>query len=193
MHRLCFSLVAAGALCGGCAQTHPALHPDGPAGPHASWERTQGGVLPLAAAEPARRALERVSSDLAGTPLRVFLLNTREPVAYSFPDGSIYLSAGLARALTDDQLAAVIAHELGHLLHEQMLGPPAALRGAADLPADIESAADDLGRRLLIAHGIPPTALADALDFIADRSRNTRYYSPVHARAQRQHALDRQP
>ncbi|HVX83620.1 MAG TPA: M48 family metalloprotease [Phycisphaerae bacterium] len=194
MTRLILAALCASALCAGCSQSLLVAQCPTPVDrdPHAAWTSSHGGLLPGPETAFARRALERVSSQLAGPQLRIFVLRCADPVAYSFPDGSIYISAALIHALSDDQLAAVVAHELGHLLHDKFLTPPAALRGNIQnaTGADIESAADALGRELLIANHIPCTALAAALTIIADRSRNSPYEPSLRARAARQRILD---
>ena len=201
MTRFILCPLLATLLCAGCAQTtalapHAAPLSNANAAPlndpHAAWSLHQGGLLTGPESAAAQSALDRVGSQLTGPPLRAFVLRSSEPVAYSFPDGSIYLSAALVHALSPDQLAAVVAHELGHLLHDKLLTSPAALRGdtPAGANADIETAADMLARQILIAHHIPSASLADALTIIADRSRNTPWEPALRARAAHQRTLD---
>ena len=46
----------------------------------------------------------------------VGILRTQKPMAFSTPGGFIFVSRGLIKMLdTEDQLAAVIAHEIGHI------------------------------------------------------------------------------
>ena len=70
---------------------------------------------------PGRAALsiltERLESEAAlPVPLRVGVMRRKEPNAIALPGGQIYLFEGLiAKAQTPDELAGVIAHELGHV------------------------------------------------------------------------------
>ena len=113
------------------------------------------------------------------------------PNAFTLPDGTVVVLDELATLLTDEQLAAVLAHELGHaherhglqmLLRSSIVGAfltfyvgdisqlltaaPVALIEAR-YSQEFEREADDEGAALLRAHGLPPTLLADALDRLA--------------------------
>lgn len=47
---------------------------------------------------------------------RFIALDSDEPVAFSAPNGPVYITAGLMQALeTDDELAGILAHELAHV------------------------------------------------------------------------------
>jgi Zn-dependent protease with chaperone function len=53
-----------------------------------------------------------------GMPLRIAVVRRSEPNAISLPGGQIYVFQGLIdRADTPDQLAGVLAHEIGHVAH----------------------------------------------------------------------------
>lgn len=88
--------------------------------------------------------------------------------AYSWDDGRIVVTRGLVDSLTDDELAAAIAHEMGHLCLAragQPARPPFALRGNR---GDDEHRADLEALRLLQSSGIPLAALARALGRVRD-------------------------
>ena len=52
------------------------------------------------------------------TPMRAEVLDTPVPNAFALPGGKVYLfSALLAKAENPDEIAGVLAHELGHLKH----------------------------------------------------------------------------
>jgi len=54
--------------------------------------------------------------DWDGPRLEARVLNTEQPNAYVLAGGVVYVTVGLLdRICTEDELAAVIAHELGHL------------------------------------------------------------------------------
>lgn len=99
---------------------------------------------------PAGRAGERV----------VFSLSSRSELgAWSWPDGDVRVSRSLVELLDDEELAAALAHELGHLLDGGHLdGLPAALAGASR-GAGEEARADLLGCALLARAGTRPAAL----------------------------------
>ncbi len=107
--------------------------------------------------------------------------------AFTLPDGTIVLLDDLTNTLSDDQVVAVLAHELGHA-HERH-GMQLMLRGAAvgafltfyvgDISQllaaaplaivqarysqDFEREADDFGAALLASNGLSPGLLAEVL------------------------------
>lgn len=120
---------------------------------------------------------------------RIIFRNSRAgPNAFALPAGQIVVTDQLVAGLeSDDELMAVIAHELGHLAERHLLqrlihttltgaamtllfGDVSAL--AANLPTvlldlrhsrDNELAADDYALRVLRLNGMSPAALASAL------------------------------
>jgi Zn-dependent protease with chaperone function len=74
------------------------------------------------AERPGRVALSLLISRLEAEaalpmPLRVGVMRRKEPNAIALPGGQIYVFEGLiAQAQTPDELAGVIAHELGHVV-----------------------------------------------------------------------------
>ncbi len=75
------------------------------------------------AEKPGRAALDKIISLLEGTaglpiPLKVVAVRRTEANAIALPGGHIYVFQGLiAKAETADELAGVIAHEIGHVAH----------------------------------------------------------------------------
>ncbi len=72
---------------------------------------------------PGRAALDRLTQRLAGaaspkpTPVRVVLLDWSLVNAFAAPGGQIILTRGLVqKAVSPDEVAGVLAHELGHTL-----------------------------------------------------------------------------
>jgi Zn-dependent protease with chaperone function len=52
------------------------------------------------------------------TPVRAAVLNTPVPNAFALPGGKVYLFSGLlVKANDPDEIAGVLAHELGHVMH----------------------------------------------------------------------------
>ena len=73
-----------------------------------------------AAGRAAFIKLMRELSTAAGidTPVRADVLDTQVPNAFALPGGKVYLFSGLlAKAENPDEIAGVLAHELGHVRH----------------------------------------------------------------------------
>jgi Zn-dependent protease with chaperone function len=72
---------------------------------------------------PGRAAFEKLVdkiSEAAGmdAPIQTAVLSTAIPNAFALPGGKVYLFSGLlAKAESPDEIAGVLAHELGHLKH----------------------------------------------------------------------------
>ena len=58
--------------------------------------------------------------------------------AFAWPDGRIRVTRGLIDLLNDEELAAAVAHEIGHLLADGYLAGRFSLHGAAG-PQDVEN------------------------------------------------------
>jgi len=79
-----------------------------------------GKACSNAAGRAAFSKLMRKLSTAAGldTPVRAEVLNTPVPNAFALPGGKVYLFSGLlAKAENPDEIAGVLAHELGHVSH----------------------------------------------------------------------------
>jgi predicted Zn-dependent protease len=68
---------------------------------------------------------------------------------------------------SDDEVAAAIAHEMGHLLSDGHMQGPVALRGD-DKGLDVEAKADAVGCNLLEMHGISRSVMMQMLQLVAD-------------------------
>jgi Zn-dependent protease with chaperone function len=102
---------------------------------------------------------------LPGASVRWRLTRRDEVGAWAWPDGRIEVSRALLQRLDDDELAAALAHELGHLLDRGDLpGAPRALAGEA---ADFERRADGIGCQLLSRRGVPGEAMIRMLGKLA--------------------------
>ncbi len=92
-----------------------------------------------------------------------------EPGAWAWPDGRIEVSRTLVDRLDDQELAAALAHELGHLLDGGHLpAMPHALAGGGD----IERRADRVGCGVLLRHGVPGDAMPRMLAKVAAATRD---------------------
>jgi Zn-dependent protease with chaperone function len=118
--------------------------------------------LDMAAASRTAR-LAALSETLRGSlpeGMRVsVVLSRRDGLgAWAHRRGRIEVTPALVDLLDDDELAAAVAHELGHLvLGQQRRGEAAALAGSTSERREHE--ADAVGCRLLAASGRPPDAL----------------------------------
>ena len=95
------------------------------------------------------------------------------PAAHSWPDGQVFVTLGLVELLNDEELAAAIGHELGHLLGDgqlQQRGGVASLRGCRGCREGFgaEADADARGADLLTAAGLHPRAMSSMLRKVCD-------------------------
>lgn len=133
--------------------------------PRLAWTQERGGLLHDHRQARLSDLGGRVAADLA-LLCRYYVLNSTQACAYAWADGSIYVSRSLMDALDDDELIAVVAHELGHLLADRHVTPPAGLRGRHGF-ADAEQAADAVAVQILQRIDVRPGALASALRRVA--------------------------
>ncbi len=76
------------------------------------------------------RALQRAAQPRL--PATIEAINSKVPNAFALPGGKVYLLSGLlAKAQTQDEVAGVLAHELGHVEHRDHLRRMIADGGAA--------------------------------------------------------------
>lgn len=117
--------------------------------------------LDMAQAGHAARLATVTGSLLArlpqGTSTRVELSRRPGLGAWAHRAGRVEVTPALVDLLDDDELAAVVAHELGHLVAGGHVRGVAGLAGEGDVAG--EERADAIGCRLLAASGRPPAAL----------------------------------
>lgn len=137
------------------------------------WADARGGVIRGAPEDLARQAVSRLStSSLAIPNLLIEVLDCDRPLAYAWPNGRLFVTRGLIETLTADELAAAIAHEIGHLLSEPAPITDVALAGTGAGHQDpVEAAADQAGRKLLAESGIDDSAMLAMLHKVAGHSR----------------------
>jgi predicted Zn-dependent protease len=130
-----------------------------------AWVSRLGGAAVTADLPRVEAAAERLVS---GAPRRLsrFLVAAHDRVgAWSWSDGSVVLTQRLLASLSDDELTAVLAHELGHLELDARTGRRALAgntRGSA-----AEDAADDAGCKILARAGMDPTLMPGMLRHVA--------------------------
>jgi len=122
-----------------------------------AWCSAQGGLLIDGRQARAEAAAARFSASFSTPPL-VHVLNIGTAGAYGWPDGNIFVTRGLMDILNNDELAAAIAHEMGHLLADGHLRTVVSLNGCCKEP-DAEARADAVGSELLQIQGIPAQAM----------------------------------
>jgi Zn-dependent protease with chaperone function len=129
--------------------------------PESAWVRAQGGVVRGVCLDRARQACAHFG--LSGDrTVRVHVLGSDSIGAYGWADGNVFITRGLVDLLSDRELAAAIAHEMGHLLNDGHLHTVVSLRGCGVSP-DAEARADAIGVRLLAGRGIGRDAMVSML------------------------------
>jgi predicted Zn-dependent protease len=128
------------------------------------WVNAHGGLLPAESAAQARIASvsQPLTAACNGRTITVNVLATDAVTAYSLRDGHIFVTRGLLDHLSDAELQAAVAHELGHLLSDGHLQTVASLNGCCVNP-DQEVRADAVGARLLKSEGLQPRAMLSML------------------------------
>ena len=130
-----------------------------------AWVSRLGGAAVTSELPRVERAAARLAS---GTPRRLshFWVAAHDRIgAWSWSDGSVVLTQRLLASLSDDELTAVLAHELGHLELDSRIGRRALAgntRGSA-----AEDAADDAGCKILARAGMDPTLMPGMLRHVA--------------------------
>src|SRR5277367_3308231 len=126
------------------------------------WVAHQGGVVEGARQARAESVARPLFACCKGHATSIQVLNTDAVSAFSWRNGRVYLTRGLMDHLDDAELAAVIAHELGHLLSDGQLQTVASLRGCCVDP-DREVRADAAGVALLRARGLTAQPMVSML------------------------------
>lgn len=94
--------------------------------------------------------------------LRVRVLRSNEFNAFAAPNGTVFICTGLlARVMNEAQAAAVLAHELGHIVLNHTEKNLLALKDQARGLASTESSRNLNG--LILSDGIPGSVMGDAL------------------------------
>jgi Zn-dependent protease with chaperone function len=113
-----------------------------------------------------RLAVKCLSASFEAGAVRASVSDSPTLGAYAWPDGRICVTRALVRLLDDEELAAAVAHEMGHLLEGGHVRSVAALSGAQG-GADVELRADRAGAGLLARSGLRPDAMARMLEKVA--------------------------
>jgi len=112
------------------------------------------------------RIANRIAAGIPGPPItcRCRLLASKQINAYSLPGGLIYVTQGLYDRLgSDNSLAAVLAHELAHVVAKDSLKP---WRVPPCTKLSREMSADCRGVRYLARAGYSTSSMIDLLHLI---------------------------
>jgi Zn-dependent protease with chaperone function len=131
------------------------------------WVLGQGGEIAGSSQVRAESVAARLRNGSPPQHLTFHILASGDARAYSWPDGAIYLTQGLMDRLSDDELAAAIAHECGHLIKPFGTASVVGLRGC-DKGQAVEMQADAIGVQLLRANNIPTSTMAQMLQKVHD-------------------------
>jgi Zn-dependent protease with chaperone function len=118
-------------------------------------------------------AFNRINA-IAKLPARIVVDPTDRPAAWSWADGTVCVSRGFVERTSDDELSAVVAHELGHLCMARdgiSASTRFGFRGEGSI--SVEHQADVIGVRLLKAGGLSSAALIRALRVVRDGPQTT--------------------
>jgi hypothetical protein len=143
----------------GCAQTSGASSRE-------TWAAGLGGVDQSESLRRLEATRDRLLREPLRSQIRVGVLRSREPAAFSWDDGSVFATRGLLRLLNDDELAAAVAHEVGHVVRNRGGGQVLSLRGHSDATAELE--ADATGVSLMEQAGVPPASMTSMLLKVRD-------------------------
>ncbi|MBC7782685.1 MAG: M48 family metalloprotease [Burkholderiales bacterium] len=148
--------------------------------PSDRWIDRNGGLASGPDVDRLRRAAAPIVA-AGGVPVRLSVVATPALGAWSWPDGSIFVSRGLLHIVTDAELAAIVGHEIGHLSTQTGATRQGALsETSGDLAT--ESAADEFAVRLLDRNHLPKTAMRTALQKLLSLSDATESRDGLDAR-----------
>lgn len=139
-------------------------------------------------------------TEVNGLPLNFKVYETAEVNAFACGDGSIRVYSGLMDVMNDDQLIAIIGHEIGHVVHQDTknamkrayaMSAASDLLGAAGTVGALtqgvvgsiaesyvsaqfsqkqEFAADEYGFAFAVEHGHPALSMCTALEKLVELS-----------------------
>ena len=133
-----------------------------------TWLARQGGPADPGLLPRVEAAARRLQPAGDGRIRRVLVAATDRVGAWSWPDGTVVLTRAVVERLDDDEIAAVLAHESGHLEAEPARAG-ASSDGGRRLRARLdEQAADHTGAVILVARGIDRSAMPRMLREIAN-------------------------
>ena len=161
MRRVFLALPLIFLFAGGCARTGMS-----------TWMRDQGGLVSDARQARVDSVAGVLLQQCGGKHIEIRVLDNDAVTAYSWRGGNLFLTRALVDLMDDDELAAVIAHELGHLLGGGHVQSMTSLRGCEqERNLDVESRADLIGAELLSNSHISRMAMTSMLQKVRDQGR----------------------
>lgn len=132
------------------------------------WVAGQGGLANNRAVEHEVQAIcAGLTGSCINSPIRAEVIHSGDVAAWSWPDGHIYVTTGLVTHLSSPQIAAAMAHEMGHLINDHHVATVAGLTGKPNGTLGREAAADRTGCHVLLRHGIPAAEMITMLRIVA--------------------------
>lgn len=128
------------------------------------WVAGQGGVIVDIRQARVDTVAARLLRGCGGLNASVQILANNVPCAYGWPLGELFITRGLLDRVDDHELAAALAHEMGHLLGDGCGGGQivVSLRGFNG-ELDMEQTADLIGVELLRRQAIPGRSMITML------------------------------
>ncbi|MBI1368619.1 MAG: M48 family metalloprotease [Planctomycetes bacterium] len=124
-----------------------------------NWAHQQGGLIVAGAAvDRAEAVMDQLHRAGCGGKVAVCVLDSDALAAYAWPADRIFVTRGLIEKTLPDELAAAMAHELGHLISDGHLAVGWSLQGVGNT-LDKEQAADQFGCRMLGRAGMDRGAM----------------------------------
>ena len=127
-----------------------------------SWVQSRGGLVQDDRLARAEAALEMLGQP-ADRAISVRVLDSDVVCAYGWPNGQLFVTRALVDLLDEPELAAALAHEMGHLLNDGRMHSVVSLRGC-DASMDIEAGADATGTQLLAGRNLSRDVMIQMLE-----------------------------
>ena len=144
---------------------------------HHKWALQHGGILVDQRQQRLNQTCQLLASVCLDIVIDPHVLNSNDLAAYSWPNGELYVTRGMIDAANPDELAAVVAHEIGHLIDHRHSNATTMLLGQKHhLNPEIQ--ADSMGCRILAACNISTTAMLHMLQKV---KQSTQPRDPVYA------------
>jgi len=147
------------------------------------WVVQAGGLVNDARQQRIEQIAKPLVACCHGRNLTIAVFASDQLCAYAWPSGHLFVSRGLVDRLTDAELAAAIAHELGHLLCDGYIQGPVSLCGPG-VPSEREIRADAAGLALLHAAGLPMQPMVSMLAKVAASVDSTQSRAAMQQRIQ---------
>ncbi|MAX27503.1 MAG: hypothetical protein CMJ19_23655 [Phycisphaeraceae bacterium] len=145
---------------------------------HKKWALQHGGILVDQRHQRLNQTCHRLAPACHDIVIDPHVLDSNNLAAYSWPNGELYVTRGMIDAASPDELASVVAHEIGHLIahHNHSDATTMLLGQKHDVNPEIQS--DALGCRILAACNISTTAMLHTLQKV---KQSTPTHDPAHA------------